>query len=169
MRTVFGLDFGTTNSALAVNSAGGTEVIDIDPHNLTEKTMRSVIFVDRENGIYLGQEAILQYIEQGGQGRFMQSIKTFLPSAAFEYTYINGKRYELEDVIALILKTVKQRGEVFVGHEVPDVVMGRPVVFSEDRNRDILADGRLKRAAEIAGFKNVVFQMEPVAAALTFG
>jgi len=77
MRTVFGLDFGTTNSALAVNSAGSTEVIDIDPHNLTEKTMRSVIFVDRENGIYLDQEAILQYIEQGGQGRFMQSIKTF--------------------------------------------------------------------------------------------
>ena len=83
MRTVFGLDFGTTNSALAVNSPGNTEVIDIDPHNLTEKTMRSVIFVDRADGIYLGQEAILQYIEQGGQGRFMQSIKTFLPSAAF--------------------------------------------------------------------------------------
>lgn len=85
MQTVFGLDFGTTNSALAVHSPGSTKVIDIDPHNLTEKTMRSVIFVDRENGIYLGQEAIMQYI----------------------------------------------------GHEVPDVVMGRPVVFSEDRNKDI--------------------------------
>ena len=168
MRTVFGLDFGTTNSALAVTSGGSTEVIDIDPHNLTEKTMRSVIFIDKENGIYLGQEAILQYIEQAGQGRFMQSIKTFLPSAAFEYTYINGKRYELEDVIALILKTVKQRGEAFVGREVPDVVLGRPVVFSEDRNKDILAEGRLRRAAEIAGFKHVAFQMEPVAAALTF-
>jgi hypothetical chaperone protein len=168
MRTVFGLDFGTTNSALAVNSAGSTEVIDIDPHNLTEKTMRSVIFVNAENNIYLGQEAILQYIEQAGQGRFMQSIKTFLPSAAFEYTYINGKRYELEDVIALVLSTVKQRGEEFVGDSVTDVVMGRPVVFSEDRNKDILAEGRLKRAAEIAGFKNVAFQMEPVAAALTF-
>ncbi len=168
MRTVFGLDFGTTNSALSVNSQGTTEIIDIDPHNLTEKTMRAVIFVDEENGIYLGQEAILQYIEQGGHGRFMQSIKTFLPSAAFEYTIINGKRYELEDVIALILKTIKKRGEEFVGHEVPDVVMGRPVLFSEDRNKDILAEGRLQRAAEIAGFKHVAFQMEPVAAALTF-
>jgi len=168
MHTVFGLDFGTTNSALSVNSGGSTEVIDIDPHNLTEKTMRSVIFVDQENDVFLGQEAIMQYIEQGGQGRFLQSIKTFLPSAAFEYTMINGKRYELEDVIALVLKTVKQRGEAFVGHDVTDVVMGRPVVFSEDRNKDILAEGRLKRAAEIAGFKHVAFQMEPVAAALTF-
>jgi hypothetical chaperone protein len=168
MRTVFGLDFGTTNSALAVNSQGHTEVIDIDPHNPTEKTMRSVIFMDQEKGVYLGQEAIVQYIEQGGQGRFMQSIKSFLPSALFEYTMINGKRYELEDVIALILKAVKERGEEFVGHEVPDVVMGRPVVFSEDRNKDILAEGRLKRAAEIAGFKHVAFQMEPIAAALTF-
>lgn len=168
MHTVFGLDFGTTNSALAVNSRGSTELLDIDPRNLTEKTMRSVIFVSAENNIYLGQEAILQYIEQGGQGRFMQSIKTFLPSAAFEYTMINGKRYELEDVIALILSIIKQRGEKFVGHEVPAVVMGRPVVFSEDRNKDILAEGRLQRAAEIAGFKHVAFQMEPVAAALTF-
>jgi hypothetical chaperone protein len=168
MHTVFGLDFGTTNSALAVNAQGNTEVIDIDPHNPTEKTMRSVIFMDQEKGVYLGQEAIVQYIEPGGHGRFMQSIKSFLPSSAFEYTMINGKRYELEDVIALIMKAVKERGEEFVGHEVTDVVMGRPVVFSEDRNKDILAEGRLKRAAEIAGFKHVAFQMEPVAAALTF-
>ena len=168
MRSVFGLDFGTTNSALSVNASGNTEVIDIDPHNATEKTMRSVIFMDQEQGVYLGQEAIVQYIEQGGHGRFMQSIKSFLPSAAFEYTYINGKRYELEDLIALILATIKKRGEEFVGREVTEVVMGRPVVFSEDRNKDILAEGRLKRAAELAGFKHVAFQMEPVAAALTF-
>jgi len=168
MQTVFGLDFGTTNSALSVNSQGSTEVIDIDPHNPTEKTMRSVIFMDEQQGVYLGQEAIVQYIEQGGYGRFMQSIKSFLPSAMFEYTMINGKRYELEDMIALILSAIKQRGEEFVGHEVTDVVMGRPVLFSEDRNKDILAEGRLKRAAEIAGFKHVAFQMEPVAAALTF-
>ena len=168
MQTVFGLDFGTTNSALAVNSQGNTEVIDIDPHNPTEKTMRSVIFMDREKNVYLGQEAIVQYIEQGGQGRFMQSIKSFLPSALFDYTLINGQRYDLEDVIALILKKIKERGEEFIGHEVTDVVMGRPVVFSEDRNKDILAEGRLKRAAEIAGFENAAFQMEPVAAALTF-
>jgi hypothetical chaperone protein len=168
MDTVFGLDFGTTNSALSVNAKGSTEVIDIDPHNPTEKTLRSVIFAGEDNGVYVGQEAIVQYIEQGGAGRFMQSIKTFLPSAAFEYTYINGIRHELEDVIAIILKTIKQRGEEYLGREVPDVVMGRPVVFSEDRNKDILAEGRLKRAAEIAGFKHVAFQMEPIAAAMTF-
>ena len=168
MQTVFGLDFGTTNSALSVNAGGNTEVIDIDPHNPTEKTMRSVIFMDEDQGVFLGQEAIVQYIEQGGHGRFMQSIKSFLPSAAFEYTFISGKRYELEDLIALVLSTIKKRGEEFVGHEVTDVVMGRPVVFSEDRNKDILAEGRLKRAAEMAGFKHVAFQMEPVAAALTF-
>ena len=168
MRTVFGLDFGTTNSALSVSSQGNTEVIDIDPHNPTEKTMRSVIFFGQDKGVYLGQEAIVQYIEQGGDGRFLQSIKSFLPSTLFEYTSINGKRYELEEVIAIILKTIKKRGEDFLGREVTDVVMGRPVIFSEDSYKDHLAEGRLKRAAEIAGFKNIAFQMEPVAAALTF-
>jgi len=168
MQNVFGLDFGTTNSALSVSSPGSTEVIDIDPHNPTGKTLRSVIFIDEEKGVYVGQEAIVKYIEQGGEGRFMQSIKSFLPSALFEYTSINGKRYELEDVIAIILKNIKQRGEAFLGCEVTDVVMGRPVVFSEDKEKDRLAERRLKRAAEIAGFKNIAFQMEPIAAALTF-
>jgi hypothetical chaperone protein len=98
----------------------------------------------------------------------MQSIKSFLPSTLFESTTINGKRYELEEVIAIILKNIKKRGEEFLGSEVTDVVMGRPVVFSEDKEKDSLAEGRLKRAAEIAGFKNIAFQMEPVAAALTF-
>ena len=124
MHTVFGLDFGTTNSALSVNVSNGAEVIDIDPHNPTAKTLRSVIFIDENKGVYVGQEAIVQYIEQGGEGRFMQSVKSFLPSALFEYTTINGKRHELEDVIAIILKNIKTRGEEFVGHEVTDVVMG---------------------------------------------
>lgn len=168
MNTTFGLDFGTTNSALSVNNGGYVEVVDIDEYNTSGKTLRSVIYFDEENNIFVGQEAIQNYIENRAGGRFMQSIKSFLPSKQFEYTYINRKRYELEDLIAIILRKIKNKGEEYVGHEVDNVVMGRPVVFSEDSEKDKLAENRLRKAAEKVGFKNIQFQLEPVAAAFAF-
>jgi hypothetical chaperone protein len=97
----------------------------------------------------------------------MRSLKTFLPSKSFEKTYVFGKKYGLEELIAIILKQVKNRGEKQIGHVVEEVVMGRPVVFSPDREKDSLAEKRLETAARKAGFKNISFQYEPIAAALS--
>lgn len=168
MNIKFGLDFGTSNSALSVNKDGIVEVIDIDSRNLARKTLRSVLYFEEDRGIFTGQEAIDHYIANGAVGRFMQSIKSFLPSQTFEFTRINGKRYTLEDLIAIILRIMKERGENYLGADVNSVVMGRPVVFSEDPKADSLAQERLKNAAQLAGFKNIDFQLEPIAAALTF-
>ena len=60
--------------------------------------------------------------------------KGIFPNKSFTETYVYGKRYEIEDLIALILKTIKHRGELHVGHVVDTVVLGRPVVFSDDQN-----------------------------------
>ncbi len=168
MKTTFGIDFGTTNSALSVNRGGKVEVINIDPYNATEKTMRTVLYFNEENEIFVGQEAIDQYVNDGAFGRFMQSIKAFLPNKTFESTNVYGKNYTIEDLVAIILKKIKATGEAYVGSEVDSVVLGRPVVFSEDTEKDALAQSRLERAAKKAGFKDIQFQFEPIAAALTF-
>ena len=168
MSVIFGLDFGTTNSALSVSYGGKTEVIDIGEYNENGKTLRSVLYFDEERNVFVGQEAINQYIHNMATGRFMQSIKSFLPSKQFDYTYINGKRYELEDLIAIILRRIKEKGEKYVGQKVTKIVMGRPVVFSEDKEKDTLAQERLRSAAIKVGFKEIFFQFEPVAAALSF-
>lgn len=168
MDSIFGLDFGTTNSALSVNNGGQVEIVDIDEHNAVGKTLRSVIYFDDENNIFVGQEAIQNYIENGAVGRFMQSIKSFLPDNQFISTHINRKNYELDDLIAIILRRIKKKGDEYVGHEVDSVIMGRPVVFSENAKMDKLAEERLRKAAEKAGFRNIQFQMEPIAAALAF-
>lgn len=168
MKTVFGLDFGTSNSALSILTNDRVEVIGLDPFNEGQKTMRSIIFFEENGGIYFGQEAIHKYLENNAHGRLMQSIKTFLPSAVFGATYVYGKKYELEDIIALVLSKIKLTGERYVGHEVNSVVIGRPVIFSDDKQADKLAEARLRRAANLAGFKNVAFQMEPTAAAFAF-
>jgi len=169
MTISFGLDFGTTNSVLSIARNSGVTVADIDPASQSPKTLKSVLFFDEEGGISFGQEAIDQYVTYGGTyGRFMQSIKAFLPNKSFTETYVFGKRYEIEDLVALILKDIKHRGELQVRHVVDTVFLGRPVEFSADPELDLLAEERLRTAAIRAGFSNVHFVYEPIAATLFY-
>lgn len=168
MQIVFGIDFGTTNSALSVYRNGTVEVIAVDGNGGDGELMRSVLYFSEENEIYAGHEAIRQYVSDGAAGRFMQSIKTFLPNTSFDSTEIFGTRYMIDDLVAIILRKLKARGEAHVGCPVDSVVLGRPVVFSTDAAKDAVAEKRLEKAARKAGFKNIWFQYEPVAAALAF-
>ena len=171
MSTVFGLDFGTSNSALSINIDGKVRLLDIDKDNSVSMTLKSVLYFhneDEERNVYAGHEAVQNYIDTCGEGRFLQSIKTFLPDSTFERTEIYKKNYTIEELISLILKTIKARGEQIIGSPVNDLILGRPVVFSEDKENDELAERRLMEAAKLAGFKNINLQLEPIAAALNF-
>ena len=168
MQIVFGIDFGTTNSALSVYRDGAVEVVAVDGEDGAGALMRSVLYFTEENEIFAGHEAIQHYVSDGAAGRFMQSIKTFLPNTSFVSTEVFGKRYTIDDLVAIILRKIKARGEAHVGCQVNSVVLGRPVVFSTDAAKDAVAQQRLEKAARIAGFKNIWFQYEPVAAALAF-
>jgi hypothetical chaperone protein len=168
MQIVFGIDFGTTNSALSVYRNGAVEMVALDGAGTAAALMRSVLYFNEENEIFAGQEAIRQYVDDGAGGRFMQSIKTFLPNSSFDGTEVFGRRYTIEDLVAIILKRIKAQGENYVGRSVDSVVLGRPVLFSPDPAKDGLAQRRLEKAARRAGFSRIWFQYEPVAAALTF-
>ncbi|WP_432823527.1 Hsp70 family protein, partial [Trichloromonas sp.] len=161
MQIVFGIDFGTTNSALSVFRNGRVEVVSVDDSAQVSSLMRSVLYFSEENEIFTGHEAIRQYVEDGAAGRFMQSIKTFLPNTSFSGTEVFGTRYEIDDLVAIILKKIKARGEAHAGCPVDSVVLGRPVVFSTDAAKDAAAELRLEKAARKAGFKNIWFQYEP--------
>lgn len=168
MQIVFGIDFGTTNSALSIYRNEQVEIVNIDELNPNSSLMRSVLYFNEDNEIFAGHQAINNYVGEGAAGRFMQSIKTFLPNRSFESTEIFGKKYGIDDLVAIILRKIKARGEAYVGCQVDSVVLGRPVVFSEDPEKDALAERRLENAARKAGFRNIWFQLEPVAAALAF-
>lgn len=168
MQVVFGVDFGTTNSALSIYRDGKVEIVDIDEFGDNPALLRSVLYFNEDNEIFAGQEAINHYVNDGATGRFMQSIKNFLPNRSFEGTEVFGKMYCIEDLVAIMLRKIKAKGEARVGCTVDSVVLGRPVLFSEDPEKDALAQSRLEKAARKAGFKQVFFQFEPVAAALSF-
>jgi hypothetical chaperone protein len=169
MEPIAGLDFGTTNSALAVLESGKSRSINISNYDTNERTLRSALFIDDEHEVFVGQEAIREYADAGGyHGRFMQSLKTFLPSQSFSETRAYGRRYTIESLVALILREVKRIGEETIEQPIDAVVLGRPVFFSEKEENDKLAQKRLEAAAKQAGFKSIIFELEPIAATLAY-
>ncbi len=160
-----GLDFGTSNSTVALPS-GQTLAIDVTA--ASPKLFRSVLFFPEEaKGIFAGQAAIEEYLERS-EGRFIQSVKGWLSSSSFTATQIRNKAYRLEDLIALLLRRIREQAERAAGVELDEVTLGRPAVFSVDPVADARAEERLKRAAELAGFRRVRFLIEPIAAALAY-
>ena len=162
-----GLDFGTSNSALALPD--GT-VLPVDPAargGADPRLLRSVLFFPQDGAeVFAGAEAIERYLDEG-EGRFIQSVKSWLPSAAFRATNIRSRTFLLEELVAIVVRRLREAAMKVAG-PLDEVVMGRPAVFSTEPEADALAEGRLRRAAELAGFTKVRFVIEPIAAALAY-
>ncbi|HET9449570.1 MAG TPA: Hsp70 family protein, partial [Aggregicoccus sp.] len=155
-----GLDFGTSNTAAALPD--GT-VLRLAPEAAEPRLFRSVLFFpEDEREVYTGAGAISRYLEDNA-GRFIQSVKSFLHTRSFQSTLIRGRTWSIEDLVALLLRRVRESGQL------PErVVLGRPALFSHEPAADALAQERLLRAARLAGFTEVQFLIEPIAAALAY-
>jgi hypothetical chaperone protein len=165
-----GIDFGTSNTAAAMPGVNGgpARILEIDPAGDDGRLFRSVLFYPEDSKEILGGgEAIRRYLAEG-EGRFLQSIKTFLPSTTFQRTEIRNKSWKLEDLIAALLRLIRTQIEADAQAPIERVVFGRPAVFSADPGRDAFAQARLQTAAEMAGFPKPVFVIEPIAAALRY-
>ncbi|NPC49876.1 Hsp70 family protein [Corallococcus sp. AB030] len=160
-----GLDFGTSNTALALPD--GT-VLPLQPHTPEPRLFRSVLFfAEEEREVFTGADAIQRYLEDNN-GRFIQSVKSFLHSSSFRATQVKGRTYTIEDLVAILLRRVREAAGAHLGEPPDAVVLGRPAVFTPDADADALAEKRLRKAAEIAGFTHVQFLIEPIAAALAY-
>lgn len=103
------------------------------------------------------------------KGRFMKSIKRILPRSSFIETRIHNKRFNASDLVTLILKELKSRADLITGYDCRKAIIGRPVFFDdENSSKDALAQKRLNKAAENAGFDEVRFQFEPIGAAFAY-
>lgn len=173
--TYLGLDFGTTNSTLALaDDAGRVSLVKYSVRDRAGQqalfdTFRSVLFFDPDTRQpTCGIEGIYGYLGSGSSGRFIQSVKSYLSSKTFRSTNIFNRVYTLEQLIALIVSQLKAK---YPGELPQSVVVGRPVHFVNDENDedgDAVAEGRLRRAIEEAGFTDVHFEFEPVAAAYKY-
>jgi hypothetical chaperone protein len=162
MRQVIGLDFGTTNSAIAVADAGQQATLThFGDGSDTTTSFRSILYFppkDRSSTVKAetkaGPEAISSYLEADTKGRLILSVKSYLGSRLFTSTQINGRFYTLEDLIAIILRRLRTTVIEQFGVSAASVVIGRPVRFAgaETEVDETLALNRLRSAAELAGF-----------------
>lgn len=170
-----GIDFGTTNSSIACAEGSGEVQLAKFPNlGVLTDAYRSLLYLQqaKERGVntlksWTGPAAIEQYLAADTKGRLIQSLKSFLSSRSLHSTEVFGRRHTLEDLIARILRDLRELGENQFGIKIKSAVVGRPVHFvgAESADDDIYAEGRLRSAFGAAGFESVEFEMEPVAAA----
>jgi len=160
------IDFGTTNSVAGINYNNKINMINLDKNKLET---RSVLFYSFEDhSFYIGSDAFDE-IKEGVNGRYLQSLKSFLGSEDNVEIILGTKSYLIEDLISIMLKNFKNKMESQTNCEIQNVVLGRPVRFNDfDKALDKKAEDRLKNAALKAGFKEIIFQYEPIAGALSY-
>jgi hypothetical chaperone protein len=176
MAQALGLDFGTTNTVIAVaDDSEHTHSVAYQSPAGTSDSMRTALsfLKDRQLGagalkVEAGQAAIRAFIDNPGECRFLQSIKTFAASALFQGTLVHARRFQFEDLMEVFLK----RLEAYAGDSWPTgakrLVAGRPVHFAGANPDPELATSRYNEALTRLGFPEIHYVYEPVAAAFYF-
>ncbi len=170
MIPVCGIDFGTSNSTATLCDRRGVQPLALDPGAVVAETLPTLMFFPAGEAAtaWYGSAAVRQYLERDLLGRLIQSIKRYLPAPGFTSTVIQGEIRSIEELVAGFLGHVKAAVDAAAGVTVTRVLLGRPARFHRDEARDALAQRRLERAAVLAGFEEVAFQIEPIAAARAF-
>lgn len=118
------------------------------------------------NSVQFGLASLHQYVDDPEEVYFVKSPKSFLGA--------NGLKPQqvalFEDLVCAMMLHIKQQAQSQLSEQITQAVIGRPINFQglggDDANAQ--AQGILERAATRAGFNDVVFQFEPVAAGLDF-
>ena len=166
--TTLGIDFGTSNSAMAWRASG--QLAQLVPLEGKAAAMPTALFFNYEDRItHYGRDAMQQYLA-GEEGRLMRSLKSLLGSSLLQdKTAVHGQLVSYQDIIAIFLQHLAAQAQQHMGGLPQRVVLGRPVHFVDGNpERDAQAQASLQAAAYTAGFKEVTFQLEPIAAALDY-
>ena len=173
-----GIDFGTTNSSIALaRSNGAVELVSFPTSRATTESFRSVLYLEQRKQAgrtqiksFTGPMAIQHYLEADHKGRLIQSLKSYLTSRTLTGTEVFGRRYTIEDLISRILTDLRLAAERQFDQPIRHATVGRPVRFvgAESDEDDTFAVERLRQAFRHAGFESVTFEMEPIAAAYAY-
>lgn len=173
-----GLDFGTTNSSIALaDREGAVELLQFLTSNESTASYRSLLYLERVRSggrvltkSWTGPEGIERYLQAEEKGRLIQSLKSFLASRSLRSTEVFGRQVALEDLIANILRDLRLEALRQFGAEIGEVVVGRPVRFvgAESDKDDAYAQTRLEGALHRAGFEKITFELEPIGAAFYY-
>lgn len=167
----YGIDFGTSNSSIAVAFDDGADVGVVNERGDT--VMPSIVYIDATRNELAGDDAVDNYIRfaaDPSKARLMSSLKSFLTDQRLTHTDSAwGQRHTIPQLVAIVLRQLKRANDRRLGADVKRVVLGHPVLFAgaagpnfEELQEHALL--QLDRAARFAGFEEVAFLDEPTAA-----
>ena len=158
-----GIDFGTSNSTVALSDADGVRLIDVEGD---KTTLPSGIFFKKNVGPLFGRRAIDAYLH-GDEGRLLRGLKKILGTPLMnEKTNIGGRSVSFTEILGVFVGHLKDKAEAAARQNIESVVMGRPVHFHDDNAlADQSSQDTLERVARAAGFSRIEFLYEPIAAA----
>jgi len=198
-----GIDFGTSNSGVAVYDGQRVRVLALDEQNVQPEVVKTLLYLTREQQAYIGQQAvelyyrdnvnrqrrfikqwageidyrgadmhyvrdIYVYVDELMPGRLLQYLKTALRKENYPGTQVFERFYTAGDLARVYLSLLKRRAEAALGQEIRRATFGRPVKFALTPQADQKAEDTLRQAALEAGFQEIHFELEPVAAALDY-
>lgn len=164
---IVGIDFGTTNSVVALLAPDGQVTTR---RFATGDVFRSVLcFWMGGPGSHTllhaaGPDAVEAYLEDPLETRLIMSMKSYLAQASFTRTQVHGRPFTLEAMIALFLRALLDN----LNLEAAQVVAGRPVRFAGELADDTLGEARLREAYRQAGVGEVEVAYEPEGAGYRF-
>jgi hypothetical chaperone protein len=160
-----GIDFGTSNSTVAIADGAGARLIPVEGAHLT---IPSAVFWETDGPPLFGRDGIAAYVD-GVDGRLMRGLKSTLGSSLImERTQVGHRTISFRDVIARFFTHLKAQLDAHT-EQTPALTLGRPVHFvDDDPAADRAAQGILEGIAQATGFRQIAFQYEPIAAALQY-
>lgn len=172
-RGSIGLDFGTTNSVVALGNEGNSDLLEFDAPSGRVPIFRSALCFWHDDTVRgglasdAGPWAISEYLEYPAESRFLQSFKTVAASQSFEQATIFGKRFRFEDLGRLFLERMIGHAGGRLDQRPPSIIVGRPVEYAGSRPDEALA--RERYDAMFRGFgAEVHYVYEPLGAAYSF-
>ncbi len=161
-----GIDFGTSNSTVAVATDGPARLIPLEGDH---QTLPSAVFWHEDDPPEFGRAAIAAYVDRE-EGRLMRGLKSTLGSALIDdKTRVGGRMVSFRDIVGRYFGNLRKRLDAECGPGVDHVVLGRPVHFLDnDPEGDARAQSVLEDIARAQGFRHIGFQYEPIAAALEY-
>ncbi len=157
-KRVYGIDLGTTYSAIAfINEHGKAEIIT---NSDNERVTPSVVFFESEDNVIVGN--IAKESAKTDPGRVADFVKRQMSDKDWAFP-VDGKTYKPEEISAHILRRLAGDAQKTGEHDVQDVVITCPAYFGD------LERERTRQAGQLAGLNVIEILDEPVAAAINYG
>lgn len=169
-----GIDFGTTNSVVALGDVDGeARMVDYPAPGNTGAIFRSALCFWEDHNVpggvarEAGPWAIAEFLEFPQGSRFLQSFKSVAASRAFEHATIFDKRLRFEELGHVFLERLRAHAADALKDLPSRVVVGRPVRYAGHCPDNALARQRYELMFN-ALEREVHYVYEPLGAAFSF-